>query len=279
MYSETMTILLLIAIGFGTWKGQNSMQTQMRMMFSIEGILLRREWIRLLSSAFVHANWMHFAGNALTIYFFGSLLEQQFGPGFLLGCFAFSVSGGSLLSFWLHKPQEYRAVGASGGALGLLFSFILLYPGWGIRFLLIPIPIPAWIYGVGFLLYTLFALKRGGHISHEGHLGGMLSGLIFTILSYPRQSIQQPVLLFALLGLSTLGLVYFHINPAGVPGFFKYKFSSWKSNKRYAKQQKQTASVDELLDKVSKQGIHSLSARERAMLQEASRRQNKGRGA
>ncbi len=270
-HGETITILLLILIGFTTWQGLNNPGVMQKYLFSTEAIRLRRQWIRLISPAFLHGSWGHFFGNAITLYFFGRNLENELGPGFLLGIFFASVAGGHLLCMLLHKHEDYRAVGASGGALGLLFSTILLMPGMRIMIFPLPIPIPAWIYAFGFLFYTLSSMRGGSGVSHEAHLGGMLSGLLVTLLQYPALFRQQPLLIVALLAVSGGGLWYFHANPGRVPGFLGLQVRGKVDEFKQARHQKNEAHLDSLLDKVSKEGIQSLSDRERQQLQDASR--------
>lgn len=269
---ETITLLLLITLGFTTWNGLNRPGVMNKYVFSTEAIRFRKEWIRLVSPAFIHANWWHFAANAFTLFFFGRNLENQLGAGFLLGIFFASVAGGHLLCLFLHKHSDYRALGASGGTLGLLFSTIVLIPGLSIMIFPIPLPIPAWFYALGYLFYTLSSLRGGSGVSHEAHLGGMLSGLLITLIQFPRAFSQQPLLITTLLAASGAGIWYFHANPGRVPGFLKFKVKGKVNEFRQSQSKKHEQTVDDLLDKVSKHGIQSLTDRERKILQDASRK-------
>jgi len=271
MHGDTITLLLLIILGFTTWQGLNNPTVIPRYVFSTEAIRFRRQWIRLVSPAFLHASWGHFAGNAITLFFFGRNLENQLGSGFLLGIFFVSVAGGHALCLLLHRHGEYQALGASGGALGLLFSAILLSPGMRIFFFPLPIPIPAWIYAIGFLFYTLSSLRGGTGVSHEAHLGGMLTGSLVTLIQFPGLLSHQPFLITTLLLLGGGGVWYFHVNPGRVPGFLKFRLRSQLDHMRTSRDHKSSQRVDDLLDKVSKHGIQSLTPRERKLLEEASR--------
>lgn len=271
MHGDTITLLLLIILGFTTWQGLNNPTVIPRYVFSTEAIRFRRQWIRLVSPAFLHASWGHFAGNAITLFFFGRNLENQLGSGFLLGIFFVSVAGGHALCLLLHRHGEYQALGASGGALGLLFSAILLSPGMRIFFFPLPIPIPAWIYAIGFLFYTLSSLRGGTGVSHEAHLGGMLTGSLVTLIQFPGLLSHQPFLITTLLLLGGGGVWYFHVNPGRVSGFLKFRLRSQLDHMRASRDHKSSQRVDDLLDKVSKHGIQSLTPRERKLLEEASR--------
>jgi membrane associated rhomboid family serine protease len=272
MQSQTITILLLIIIGFTTWQGLNTPGVMEKYLFSTDAIRFRRQWVRLVSPAFLHANWMHFAGNAFTLYFFGSYLESGIGSGFLLGLFFASVAGGHLLCLALHKDGDYRAIGASGGALGVLFCTILLNPGMTLMLFPLPIPIPGWLYALGFLFYTLRSIGGGSGVSHEAHLGGMLTGVLITLLQFPRVIRHSPILLTVILASSAFGIWYFHRNPGRVPGFLRMQAKGLWSQQKQKQSRRERQTVDDLLDKVSREGLHSLSSRERKTLEEASKK-------
>jgi membrane associated rhomboid family serine protease len=273
MHGETITLLLLIILGFTTWQGLNQPGVMEKYLFSTDAIRFHRQWIRLVSPAFLHSSWGHFGGNAITLYFFGRFLENREGPGILLGIFFLSVAGGHLLCLWLHKEGgDYRAIGASGGALGVLFATILLSPGMRMILFPLPIPIPGWLYALGFLFYTLSSLRGGSGVSHEAHLGGMLSGVAVTLLYYPWVFRTSPFLVTVILLTSAGGLWYFHQNPGRVPGFFRFQVKSAVAQHQQRKRREESGQVDALLDKVSQHGLHSLSKRERKLLEEASKR-------
>ncbi|MCH8513819.1 MAG: rhomboid family intramembrane serine protease [Kiritimatiellae bacterium] len=266
-----MTILLLIVLGFTTHQGLTRPGVSAKYRFSAEGIRLRRQWIRLVSPAFLHAGWGHFAANAITLFFFGRQLELE-GPELFLGVFFLSVVGGSALCLWLHREEEYQAVGASGGALGVLFACVFLFPGMRLMMFPLPIPIPAWLYAFGFLLFTLQGLHRGsGGISHEGHLGGLITGVLLAWIQFPDRVQSQPLLLASVLGASAAGIWYFHVNPGRVPGFLRWRVREGVNDIRRKRSTEQALHVDALLDKVAREGIHSLTPRERKVLEEASK--------
>lgn len=278
MQSEQMTLLLLVALGVTTYQGLTKYGVMAKYQFSSEAIRLRGQWVRLVSPAFLHANWGHFASNAITLFFFGRGLEGAFGGEMLLGVFFLSVIGGSGLCLLLHWREEYQALGASGGALGVLFAYVFLLPGRSIMLFPLPVPIPAWLYALGFLGYTLKGVHspRGG-ISHEGHLGGLISGVVVAWMSRPGLVMAQPLLLGAVLGLSAAGVWYFHANPGRVPGFLRWQVKERVAAFQRRRSREQALAVDGLLDKVAREGLHSLSDRERKVLEEASRQRRAGR--
>ena len=116
--------------------------------FNVGAINNNKEYIRLLSAGFLHADMMHLLFNMMTLYFFGPIVIQAFGAvGFIIVYFG-SVLLGNIFSLYLYKNQPwYSAIGASGGVSGILFASIAMIPDVGIYFFFIPIPIPVYIFG------------------------------------------------------------------------------------------------------------------------------------
>jgi len=95
-----------------------------------------------------------------------------------------SLLVGNLLSFYFHKNEyHYSAVGASGAVTGVLYSAILLNPDMKLYMMFIPIAIPAYIFGIGYLLYSIYGMKKSvGNIGHDAHFGGAIGGYVITLL-------------------------------------------------------------------------------------------------
>lgn len=271
MNAHAYPFLLILILGFTTYQGLHRLDILSKYQFSAEWIRLRKQWYRVLSCAFLHSSWGHFFGNALSIYFFGSLLASK-GAGVLLGIFFLSVAGGSLLCLFLHRDEEYRAIGASGGCLGLVFASVFIFPGGSIMLFPLPIPIPTWLYAIAYLFFTLQGLRNGsGNISHEGHLGGLLTGVLTAWLRYPAEVLEQPLLLAFVLAGSGFGIWYFHENPGRVPGFLRHRLRQSRSDHKRKRAQQAALQLDALLDKVSREGIHKLTPSERKFLEQASK--------
>ncbi|MFT5736783.1 MAG: membrane associated rhomboid family serine protease, partial [Maribacter sp.] len=98
-----------------------------------------------------------------------------------------SLVGGSLLALFFHKDEPYySAVGASGAVTGILYAAILLEPEMQLGIMFIPIPLPAYILGIGYLLYSIYGMKsRLGNIGHTAHFGGAVGGYLSTIIFMP----------------------------------------------------------------------------------------------
>ena len=70
--------------------------------------------------------------------------------------------------------------------MGVVYAAIMLNPGMSLYMFFIPIPIPAYVFGVGYLLYSIFGMKnRWGNIGHSAHIGGAIGGFLLTIILYP----------------------------------------------------------------------------------------------
>ncbi|MBT8267069.1 MAG: rhomboid family intramembrane serine protease [Bacteroidia bacterium] len=152
--------------------------------FNIGGIK-RGEQIRMLSSAFLHVDQMHLFFNMFTLYFFADEVISYLGPVQFLLVYFGSLIVGNLLSFYFHKDEyHYSAVGASGAVTGVLYSAILLEPNMGLYLMFLPIAIPGYIFGIGYLLYSIYGMKnRIGNIGHDAHFGGAIGGYIITLIT------------------------------------------------------------------------------------------------
>src|SRR5439155_6170860 len=128
-------------------------------------ILAGKEYYRLVTSAFLHADWQHLIVNMLSLHFFGSNVELMVGKAQFLLIYFGAVVGGNLLSLYVHRHHHYLAYGASGGVCGIIFAHILLFPGGSIRMYFIPIGVPSWLYAIGFILYSFYGMKCGNKVN------------------------------------------------------------------------------------------------------------------
>ena len=137
----------------------NNQQLFEKYKFNVGAILQRKEYIRLLSAGFLHADLMHLLFNMMTLYFFGPIVVQAFGEvGFLI-VYLGSILLGNIFSLYLYKNQSwYSAIGASGGVSGILFASIAMIPDLGIYFFFIPIPIPGYIFGFLYFAYSVYMM-------------------------------------------------------------------------------------------------------------------------
>lgn len=187
MHKIDLATIAIIAINvLVSVKGFNDQYFFDRYKFSIGGIKSgQRE--RMLTSGFLHVDVSHLFFNMLTLYFFAPVVISWFGPVKFLIIYAISLVAGSLLATVFHKDEPYySAVGASGAVTGILYAAILLQPNMQLGLLFVPIPIPAYVLGIGYLLYSIYGMKsRLGNIGHSAHFGGAIGGYVTTLLFHP----------------------------------------------------------------------------------------------
>lgn len=149
--------------------------------------ILNGDKIRLVSSGFLHADWLHLILNMYVLYIFGKIVIFELGDLPFLIIYFGSLMAGSLYSLYYHKREPYySSIGASGAVSGIVYSCILLYPEMDLRLMFIPIDIPGYIFGVAYLLYTIYGMKKQlGNIGHSAHLGGAIGGYVLTLILAP----------------------------------------------------------------------------------------------
>lgn len=165
-----------------------------KLQFNAAQIIHRNEYYRLVSHAFVHANWSHLGVNMLVLYFFGRNTVVYFGYYFenkATAYFLLLYFGGILASnIWSlikHKNNYYyNAVGASGAVSAVLFATIFFQP-WEPLYLFAVIPIPGILFAAGYLFYSYQMSKRqSDNVAHDAHFLGAVFGFIFPILLKPE---------------------------------------------------------------------------------------------
>ena len=241
---------------------------------SVEGLKNGFVW-QLLTFQFMHAGLWHLVFNCWAIYVFGRAIEETLGwKKFLILYLSSGVLGGicQVLAALLW-PGLFGGpvVGASAGGFGLIAAFAVLFPERELvmlLFFILPIRLSAKM-----LLMLSAVLAVAGivfpvdHVANAAHLGGMLMGVVFI-----RQFIQGRWMQSGF--------------PSGgaAPGKFITgwvgKSSFWRSASNKPEEDLSTdefvkSEVDPILDKISRHGIHSLTARERDILEKARSRMAK----
>ena len=293
-------IFTLILIGItvaASLKGFRDRAFLERFIFWPEAILAGKDWRRMFTSAFLHADVFHLGMNMYVLYLFGGDIEEGrgsglYGPAAMLLIYFSAVLGGSGLSLWLHRNHDYRAYGASGGACGLVLAHVFLFPGSSYGLILIPVYIPAWAFLVLFLGITIFGVYRHnwGDIGHDAHLGGALVGLLVTTAMFPEQVMQQNLLWLAVMAVGGGFLWYLWRNPLLLPA--RNVFGGGRAGRSRVKPARprrrrrgkggrpsgrgrpgpiEQAEIDRVLDKISAEGLGSLTDAERALLESASK--------
>ena len=178
-----ITIAIIVANVLFSVKGFNDFSFFEKFKFNIGGIR-RGEQVRMISAGFLHVNEMHLFPSMFTLYFFANPVIAHLGEVNFLIVYFGSLVFGNLLSLYFHKDEyHYSAVGASGAVTGVLYAAILLNPSMKLYMFFIPIPIPAYLFGIGYLLYSIYGMKnRVGNIGHDAHFGGAIGGYVLTLV-------------------------------------------------------------------------------------------------
>ncbi len=244
---------------------------------SLAGIKHGRVW-QLITFQFMHSvPWpWHLLGNCLGLYFFGRSIEEALGRGrFLRLYFACGLLGGVLqLATTLILPghADLPVVGASAGVCGLLAAYATLFPMREVTIFIVVFPVTLralYLFWFVFLLAAYGTLVPFENLAHAAHLGGMLAALGFLRwedkwvirLSAWRKSAPAP-------------------RPPEMAAVTGAKRTPWQRAAPTKPGVLPTAEfiskeVDPILDKISAHGIHSLTERERRILEAARARMNK----
>jgi membrane associated rhomboid family serine protease len=280
MYASALTVTnaLLALTCLLTWLGFRDDLFTGKYIFSVHRILGSREYYRFLSSGFLHADFTHLLFNMISLFFIGGSVEEVTGPVKFFIIYASGIIGGNLLSFIINKKKNifYTSYGASGGVSSILFAAALLSPSVTITMLPIPLSIPLWLYAILFLGVSAYAFKnKKDNIGHDAHLGGAFIGLITIAIEEPMVLKSNPIL-FTLLFFISLGLFIFIVYGKG-PLAMNFRMKAPLPEEipmvdRYGPDIKAKYTVDDLLDKISQRGIHSLSREEKDFLEKNSKR-------
>jgi len=190
MAGGMVTLAIVAVTVLVSWQAFGNRRLLERLLLWPPAVERQRQYDRLVTHGFVHADWQHLLFNMITLYFFGRGVEQMFAPyigplGFVL--FYLSAIVVAILPTWLrhrHDPR-YRSLGASGAVSAVLFAFILTQP-WALIFVFF-IPVPAIVYAVLYVGYSVWMDRRGGdNVNHSAHLWGAGYGVLFTVMMEPR---------------------------------------------------------------------------------------------
>lgn len=200
MNLDLATLVVITANVLVSLKGFNDYTFFERYKFGIAAIQAGQKE-RMITSGFLHVDLAHLFLNMFTLYFFADVVISWFGATKFLIIYFISLAAGSLLAVFFHRNEPYySAVGASGAVTGILYASILLQPNDPLYFIFLPtVGIPAYILGVGYLLYSIYGMKnRVGNIGHTAHFGGAIGGYASTLLFKPDLLITDTLMVFLL---------------------------------------------------------------------------------
>lgn len=196
---EIITLVIIAINGIASFKGFNDQEFFDKYKFNI-GKIKDGEKIRFFTSGFLHVDMSHLFVNMLTLYFFANVVIFNMGAAQFLLIYLGSLLLGNLFAYFFHKEEPfYTAVGASGAVMGVLYSAILLQPDMMLGLFFI-IPIPAYVFGIGYLLYTLYGMRnKQDNIGHDAHFGGAMGGYFLTLVLSPWIFTEHLLMVFLLL--------------------------------------------------------------------------------
>ena len=154
---------------------------------------------------------------------------------------------------------------------GIIFASIALFPGFNIGILFLPISIPAWIFGLAFVLYSVYGIRsRRNNIGHEAHLGAAVAGMLIAIVLQPSVLMYNyfPILIILIPCLVFMYIIIKKPHYLFVDNLFykrhtvHYTIEDKYNTKKLDTQKK----VDQILEKIHKRGIESLTQKEKDIL-------------
>ena len=267
-----LTITIIILFFLTTFYTLRNPYQFEKYLFRVDDILIRNEYYRILTSGFLHVNWMHFGFNAFSLFVFGEVIEASLPIHSYLILYVGSLIGGNLLALFIHRQHgDYSAVGASGAISGVIFAFTFLYPDAELMLILIPIPINAVIFCFTYTLISMYGIQRQKSIiGHEAHLGGAVTGLCLAGILQPGL-IQVHWDTFLILALPTaIFLLLITLKPEIllIDRFSTYRVRKMReSNITSVKRVDPSTDIDRILDKINEHGMESLTRKERRRLE------------
>jgi membrane associated rhomboid family serine protease len=191
----SVTLIIIAVTVIVSFLAFNNHEIFRRLAFNAYDIKHFKNSYRFLSYALIHADWIHLLVNMMVLYSFGRVVEQYYEILFGLKGFLYFILlyvGGTALStlpsYGKHKDDyTYTAVGASGAVSAVVFASILFDPLSKIYIFLIPIGIPAIVFGILYLVYSAYMGKKNiDNVGHDAHFWGAVFGFVFTIILKPE---------------------------------------------------------------------------------------------
>ncbi|WP_152984510.1 rhomboid family intramembrane serine protease [Stenotrophomonas terrae] len=203
-----MITLILIAItALVSWMAFNNRKLADRLILWPPAIDKHKQYDRLVTYGFIHADFGHLLFNMVTLYFFGRSIEVIMlgitGQWWVYPLFYLAALVVSILPTYLknQKNPNYLSLGASGAVSAVLFAYILIAP-WKL-ILVMFIPVPAIVYAAFYVGYSIWMDKKGGdNVNHSAHLSGAAFGVMFMLIMEPEllqhflQSLMNPTFRF-----------------------------------------------------------------------------------
>lgn len=275
--SAYISLFLILANVLVSYRGFKDTYFFERYVFEVEKVLIYKDYKRLVTSGFLHVGWLHLLLNMFSLYFFSGSVEMYLGSFLFLFVYFISLVGGNLLALYVHRLHSgYRVVGASGAVCGVMFASIALFPGMQIGLFPLPISLPAWIYGLAFIAYSIYGVStKKGATGHEAHLGGALVGLLVAIIIRPSALAENYAVILTI-AIPCIVFLYLiitrpHMLLLGSPFARKKKPAYTVDQKFNLEKISRQKEIDAILEKIHQKGMASLSKSEKEKLENYSR--------
>lgn len=192
--------ILIVTIGM-SYYGFTHETFFRRYMFNVKAVQ-GGDYLRLISSGFLHAGWEHLIFNMISLFFFHKIIIEEMGAGVFMLIYLGAIVLGNLFCLYIYRHQPYySAIGASGGVSGIIFAAIALVPQLRVNF------IPGWLFGTiyfGYSVYQMLNPREGDNVGHAAHLGGAIFGIVVIALLQPLLVAENALYL----GITALPLGY-----------------------------------------------------------------------
>jgi membrane associated rhomboid family serine protease len=191
-----MTLYIIIITVLVSVLAFSNRELLSKLMFNPYMVKHGNQWYRAFTHALIHGSWMHLLVNMWVLWNFGDFTEDSFiqfrgvtGPVVYLSLYVGGVLFASLPSFGRHQDNfNYNSLGASGAVSAVLFSSIFFSPTTSIYLMLIPIPIPAIVFGVAYLALEWYLDKNSNdNVAHDAHFWGAGFGFVYSMVMAPAQ--------------------------------------------------------------------------------------------
>jgi len=184
------TIIIIITV-IASYYVDRRPDLKYKFMLNPYKIANNNEYFRFITSGFIHGGWMHLFFNMFTLYLFGSMLEPIFqyslgsaGSFYYVAFYIVAIVVADIPSFIKHRNNPgYNALGASGGTSAVVVSYIMFDPLVSLRPILLPIPIPGFIFATLYMAYSYYMARNDqmDGIGHDAHFFGALFGVLASI--------------------------------------------------------------------------------------------------
>jgi len=202
---------------------------------------------------FLHYDPWHLIFNMFALWMFGSSVEEAWGPREFLKFYFFTGIMAGLMSLLVSIGQNVITIGASGAIFGILVAFGMAFPDRIIlAFFFFPMRARNFVllFAALELWMTLEAGPHAGGVARFAHLGGMLFGYLYLKFG---DRVQR-----------WIPRIRFNVRTRK-----ENETGDWSSFMQ--------SEVDPILDKIGREGIHSLTRKERRILKKARGRRSDGR--